>query len=148
MTQSKVIRFKPVHLDDGTVIVKGDKALVLDISSLLGGPLVDLALSMIVSSFDDRIAGYFETDYVCPRHDWKLNARAFVQLEYEVDDDVDHEIAVPVSDKMQLCEIYESPYSIPIGKIPQLLEKLQRIYNNTDPEDYRETVDLLDVIAD
>lgn len=148
MAQSKVIRFKPVPRDDGTVIVKGDKALVVDISSLLGGPLVDLALSMIVSSFDDRIAGYFETDYVCPQHDWKLDARACIKLVYEVDDDIQHETVVPVPDTVKLCEIYESPYSIPIGKIPQLLEKLQRIYNDTDPEDYRETVDLLDVIAD
>lgn len=55
---------------------------------------------------------------------------------------VDGEVSVPLSDTVVLYDKLKLPHRIRIGDIPQLLEKLRAVYNNTDP------IDLLEILAE
>lgn len=149
MAGNRVIRFRAQKRnEDGTTVLTGDQMVAVNISPILYGPLMDLALTAFVTALDERVAEYLDVDYVYPQHDWNVDARAFIELEYEIDDEFDGEVEVPVPDGVKLVKPGRSPYRMAIGNIPNLIDRLDRIYRDTDPEDYGETIDLLDVILD
>lgn len=47
----------------------------------------------------------------------------------------------------KLAEGLKNPLQISISRIPELIDRLQRIYRETDPEDYSCKISLLDILS-
>lgn len=121
-------------------LVTADRAVVVDISELLQGPLFDALFAQLASALDDRLAEHVEAGYLSPQHTYEVEAVATIRLKYESDEPVNLELNLP--DDTVLLSGGGDACSVRIDQIPALIDRLQRLYHDTDPEDYSHWVDV------
>lgn len=121
-------------------LVTADRAVVVDISELLQGPLFDSLFAQLASALDDRLAEQVAVGYLSPQHTYEVEAVATIRLKYESDEPMNLELNLP--DDTVLLSGGGNTCSVRIDQIPALIERLQRLYRDTDPEDYSHWIDV------
>lgn len=148
---SSIIKLEVAAETEDGVLIESDKKVVVDISDLLSGPVFDIALTQIVSLLDDKVQDALDesnaaVERMYPMHDWSIDARLTLRLCYELDSAPGGTLEIELPEGFRVAG-KDGEKLVPIGRIPKLIDRLERIYNNADPEDYHYLVDVSQLLS-
>lgn len=113
MKQRPVITFSVEQYDKEEEVTRivSNQLVKLDISSILEGPLMDLAASQLASALDEMVLNKLDVEDCVPDHRIAVRARLYIQLCYELLDTSPEEVAslqVELPDSVDVLEPAEA----------------------------------------